>query len=944
MANETFGPIVGRITLDNKEFTVALKQVEKETDKTAKKTEKAGARSGKGFRDGARGVKRFGFALRGLRRSAGVATRALRSVGRALTSVRSLLAAVGAGFAAFKLFSIAAQVNDTELAFSTLVRTLGSDAVTALARFRTAARGTVADLDLMKQVNTAVILGVGKNVEEFERLIDAARRLGKATGRTAAQGFEDLVVGIGRQSRLILDNLGLIIKVGEANEAWAKSIGKTVDQLTAQEQRAGFQAAAFKAIEERLEKLGDDTLNFADVFNQVRASISNFVNALAKRATPALERFLKSLQDTFGDASFVNVFGDAISRVFIELAKFFENQSKQIIFFLSTLVSILSILSDLLGVLLREFTELLIEIQTAKFDKFQARLKSLETGLGNIFVGFGKAAGTGFALVLVATLKAILPPLLSAIPFLDANVVRAIELDLENATIRLGNAAKRGFFQGLGGIGGLLGIPEKEIEELFERIKETFKAGEEIQKGTADATSLGDTAITLEETLDALMRIQQELRGTASEIAASDDAMIQLRDDFLTLEAAVKSSSLGQKTIDALLTKLKIIFPIYREILKVRRQQLEEEEKLLKLTEEARENLQGLRDEVAQAGAAAGLRIQLLRADDEEKEALKIAAVINTLRNSARLDLLTTQEINEFDRLLVRLRARLELEADIARLKKQQVEATKRDTKAAKSLEKRAKAILALQKDVADFQIDADRIKAPTLDEQLGRDIADLTAVAGGLDLKIDSLQIGPGAKEELSLQVQEALQQGIDNLEFESAKEKFAPLADSIATSLEDAGRGLIDALERGESVASAIGSALASQLDVALSDVFANLRTGLKDFFATVAPGISEQFGKLLGTLASAAIGIIGAIIQNAQSRGSSTRELPIDELQTSTAAVRGVIAGPVNVPIAEVGSAISQAFRGSEALLETINQTLLRIEGSSPLGALGVGAAGS
>ena len=52
-------------------------------------------------------------------------------------------------------------------------------------------------------------------------LINVARSRGAAMGLTLTQAFNDIVTGLGRESALILDNLGITIKVrtGDADYA-----------------------------------------------------------------------------------------------------------------------------------------------------------------------------------------------------------------------------------------------------------------------------------------------------------------------------------------------------------------------------------------------------------------------------------------------------------------------------------------------------------------------------------------------------------------------------------------------------------------------------------------------------------------------------------------------------------------------------------------------------
>ena len=55
---------------------------------------------------------------------------------------------------------------------------------------RDATKNTVSDMELMKQANNALILGVSKNSDEMANLFDAATRLGAALGRDTLSSVE----------------------------------------------------------------------------------------------------------------------------------------------------------------------------------------------------------------------------------------------------------------------------------------------------------------------------------------------------------------------------------------------------------------------------------------------------------------------------------------------------------------------------------------------------------------------------------------------------------------------------------------------------------------------------------------------------------------------------------------------------------------------------------
>jgi hypothetical protein len=195
----------------------------------------------------------------------------------------------------------AAQFENMQTGFRGLVRTWGVDMPEALDKMRTAAKGTVSDLDLMKNANAAILLGAVKTLPQFEQMIDAGRRLGKAMGRTATEGLSDLSIGIGRQSRLILDNLGIIVRVAPAYAAYAEELGKTSGELTEAEKKTAFMNAAAKGIQDRLASLGPEVRSFTDDWNAFKAQVENTAVKIGQALMPALQAMLPHLTRIAGE-------------------------------------------------------------------------------------------------------------------------------------------------------------------------------------------------------------------------------------------------------------------------------------------------------------------------------------------------------------------------------------------------------------------------------------------------------------------------------------------------------------------------------------------------------------------------------------------------------------------------------------------------------------------
>jgi hypothetical protein len=196
---------------------------------------------------------------------------------RSIFSLKNLVITI----AAIGLVKRANEVEAISGAFSTLAASVGALSSSLLEKLRRATRGTVSDLELMRSTNNAILLGVVRTEDQFAELAEAARRLGRAVGRDTLNALNDLSLGIGRQSRLILDNLGIIVRVDAAQEQYARSLGKTVGQLTETEKRTAFLAATTEGIRRKLANLGPDIETNADAWGRLGAAISNTISTIA---------------------------------------------------------------------------------------------------------------------------------------------------------------------------------------------------------------------------------------------------------------------------------------------------------------------------------------------------------------------------------------------------------------------------------------------------------------------------------------------------------------------------------------------------------------------------------------------------------------------------------------------------------------------------------------
>ena len=225
-----------------------------------------------------------------------------------------------------KSISMSAEMEGVKRGFDNLAKSSGFSTA-AFNKFKVATDGTVSSLELMKQANNAMLLGITDSEDQMAQMFDVAQRLGQSLGLDTVQAVESLVTGLGRQSKLMLDNLGIMVDTNKAYEDYAESIGITASQLTDQQKKTAFVNAAMLEANSLVGNLGEEQLSTADKIAQMgtalgdlaitigdkvapfvselAGSIAEMVEKLSMLGATPLEKMVKSLEDMGADEGLV---------------------------------------------------------------------------------------------------------------------------------------------------------------------------------------------------------------------------------------------------------------------------------------------------------------------------------------------------------------------------------------------------------------------------------------------------------------------------------------------------------------------------------------------------------------------------------------------------------------------------------------------------------------
>ena len=155
----------------------------------------------------------------------------------------------------------------------------------------------------MIQANNALLLGIVENDDQFADLIDSAQRLAKAVGQDALFGIESLTTGIGRQSKLMLDNLGIVLDTNLAYQKFAEANGKAVKDLDENERKQAFVQAALESTRSKVAQLGDEQLDVIDATNQLSVAFENLQVSVGKQLQDEIETLFPILKDLLNIAN-----------------------------------------------------------------------------------------------------------------------------------------------------------------------------------------------------------------------------------------------------------------------------------------------------------------------------------------------------------------------------------------------------------------------------------------------------------------------------------------------------------------------------------------------------------------------------------------------------------------------------------------------------------------
>lgn len=251
-----------------------IDKVEKSGKKATKSLEGAGKSGEQAGGAIARAFDRAASKVEGVSQGSTAVSKSMTKLGGALKS------AFVPATAAIAAFTAALAFGDKVASESLVAQRATARLQVSIDGAREAFGGYVSDLKLAQMANKGFALGVVSNGKDLEKLSRGVAAIAEDLGGDATELLDSAIVGIGRKSTAVLDNLGIILTQSQAEEEYAATLGKTVEQLTAYERAQSFTKVAIDRVADAARKGTKANDSYAESWKKTKVSLENVQNSL----------------------------------------------------------------------------------------------------------------------------------------------------------------------------------------------------------------------------------------------------------------------------------------------------------------------------------------------------------------------------------------------------------------------------------------------------------------------------------------------------------------------------------------------------------------------------------------------------------------------------------------------------------------------------------------
>lgn len=224
---------------------------------------------------------------------------------------------------AWDLMELGAKAEQQKQAFKNLAASLGMSADKIIEDLRRMSGETLSTSQIMEKASQAMILGIDPT--KLSKMMEISRASARAFGKDVGFMFESIAIGVGRQSKLILDNLGIIVSAGDAYEKYAKTLGKSTKELTEMERKQAFLNATLEAGERILQQIDTSTMTNLEKMQKLKAGWQDMAEKIGQALWHVLG-FIQGFMNQIisGFFTLLEVANTVFQKLLVPLIKFYE--------------------------------------------------------------------------------------------------------------------------------------------------------------------------------------------------------------------------------------------------------------------------------------------------------------------------------------------------------------------------------------------------------------------------------------------------------------------------------------------------------------------------------------------------------------------------------------------------------------------------------------------
>lgn len=207
----------------------------------------------------------------------------LNGGGGLVAAYATIAARVFAVTAAFGVLQRAAAVEQLTQG----ITTLGQASGIAMKSLSDGLKQVTGDAITMEEAmrSTSMVIGAGFDSSTLEELGTVAKGAAIAMGRDTADAMARLTRGAVKLEPELLDELGIMVRLDEATAEFAKTLGKSANDLTSFERRQAFMNAV---LEEGNEKFGELAAQDANPYDKLAAAFLDLTKSVVNFANESL--------------------------------------------------------------------------------------------------------------------------------------------------------------------------------------------------------------------------------------------------------------------------------------------------------------------------------------------------------------------------------------------------------------------------------------------------------------------------------------------------------------------------------------------------------------------------------------------------------------------------------------------------------------------------------